>query len=159
MHVCILTHIGRANADIKCLPRLLYILYFETGPLIQFGARQFGEAGMEVNSRECTCLHSSSPVLSYQTCANMHSVYIGDVDLNLPNMPNIPTGPSPQPLNSIPNTAIPLINIRCLRVISCLLFVAWISSSCKLSHTTYFIFCSSHEWRFMGRKGKGSSRS
>lgn len=50
-------------------------------------ARQFGVAGMQVNSRECTCLHSSNPMLSYQTCAKMHSDYIGDVDLNLGNMP------------------------------------------------------------------------
>lgn len=38
MHVCILTHIRRVDADIKCLPRLLHILSFETGSLIQLGA-------------------------------------------------------------------------------------------------------------------------
>ena len=87
MYVYILTRMWRADADIKCLPRLLYILSLETGSLIQLRARQFGVAGMQVNSRECTCLHSSNPMLSYQTCAKMHSDYIGDVDLNLGNMP------------------------------------------------------------------------
>lgn len=86
MHVCILTHIWRADADIKCLPRLLYILSLETGSLIQLGAHQFGVAGMQVSFRECTCLHPSNPMLRYQTCAKIHSVYIGDVDLNLGNM-------------------------------------------------------------------------
>lgn len=138
IHVCILTHIWRADADIKCLPRLLHILSFETGSLIKLGAHQFGAAGIQVSSRESTCLHPSNLMLSYQT--KMHSVYIGDVDLNLHNMPEQHIPLSAQPLNSILNTVIPLINIRCLRVSSCLLLVAWISSFCKLSHTTYFIF-------------------
>lgn len=87
IHVYILTQIRRADADIKCLPRLLHILSFETGSLIQLGAHQFGVAGMQVSSRKCTGLHPSDPILSYQTCAKMHSVYIGDMDLNLHNMP------------------------------------------------------------------------
>lgn len=59
-------------------------------------------------------------MLRLQTCTKIHSVYIGDVDLNLGNKPEtaytLPTGPSSQSLNSILNTVTTLRNIRCLRV-------------------------------------------
>lgn len=88
-YTCAFSYIyeGQVQSDIKCLPRLLPILSLETGSLIQLGAHQLGVAGTQVSSRKCTGLHLSNTMMSYQTCAKMHSVYIGDVDLNLHNMP------------------------------------------------------------------------
>lgn len=40
----------------------------------------------QISSRECTCLHPSNLMVRLQTCAKIHSVYIGDVHLHLGNM-------------------------------------------------------------------------